>query len=84
MECGRRGTQHIPLIVYGFGLGVYKMKRIRPFLCAMLMAAPVLGQESGSRGTTNGSGGNDLLDELWYMQDANPIETGRWDMRLTF
>ena len=57
------------------------MKRILPLLCAMILVAPVMGQE---RGTTNGSGGNDLLDELWNMQDANPIATGRWDLRFTF
>jgi len=57
------------------------MKRILPLLCAMLLVAPLMGQE---RGTTNGSGGNNLLDELWNMQDANPIDAGQWDLRFTF
>lgn len=51
------------------------MKRILPLLCAWVMVGPVLGQEGG---------GNDLLDDLWFMQDANPVAEGTMDLRLTF
>ncbi len=50
------------------------MKRILPMLCVLMMVAPVLGQQGG---------GNDLLDELWNMQDATPVAEGTMDLRMT-
>ena len=52
------------------------MRRFIVLTAVFSFAVPVLGQD--------GEGGADLMRELWSMDDATPIETGRVDLRLTF
>lgn len=52
------------------------MRGIYVIICAVMLATPSVAQESGS-------GGADLTRELWAIDDANVVETGRLELRFT-
>lgn len=64
----------------------HKMKRMVTFLFALALVTPVMGQNGDSAansGSASGSASVNTLDELWYMQDATPVDAGTVDLRFT-
>lgn len=62
------------------------MKRMCVLMCVVLAAGTVLAQESDVtyETTTTVSGGEDLISQLWFLEDATPLDTGQVDLRLGF
>lgn len=63
------------------------MKRMCVLMCVVLAAGTVLAQEESDvtyETTTTVSSGEDLISQLWYMEDATPLDTGQVDLRLGF
>ena len=59
------------------------IKRTLVLACAFVVAGTALAQESEEISvTTTTTGGEDLLSQLWFMEDATPLETGQVDLRL--
>lgn len=64
------------------------MKRIVWLAPLLTFIGTAAGQDSGGSNEASAAGtasnGADLMRELWFMDDARPIETGRTDLRLTY
>jgi hypothetical protein len=63
------------------------MKAICVAACVLLCAGFCFAQEEEvtyETATTTTTGADDLMRELWFVDDATPIATGAVDMRLTF
>lgn len=64
------------------------MKRMCVLTCVLLLAVTAFGQESDvtteTETTTTVPGVPDLVRELWFVDDARPVETGQVDLRFTF
>lgn len=58
------------------------MKRIIVVASLLAFVGTAAAQEADT--TATGSNGADLLRELWFMDDARPIDVGQIDVRLTF
>ncbi|UCC30423.1 MAG: hypothetical protein JSU86_19760 [Phycisphaerales bacterium] len=61
------------------------MKRMCVLMCVVLAAGTVLAQEEEDvtyETTTTVSGGEDLMSQLWLLEDATPLNTGQVDLRL--
>lgn len=59
------------------------IKRTFVLACALVIAGTALAQESEEISvTTTTTGGEDLLSQLWLMEDATPLDTGQVDLRL--
>lgn len=58
------------------------MKRTLSIVCAFCMSTAAFGQTDDGKGVMmNPEGNYDLLSEAWFFEDANPLETGQWDLR---
>ncbi len=64
------------------------MKRVLSLVCILVVSTAAFAQQSESTEittvTTTVSGGEDLMTQLWFMEDATPLETGKLDLRLGF
>lgn len=59
------------------------IKRTFVLACALVIAGTALAQESEEVSvTTTTTGGEDLLSQLWFLEDATPLDTGQVDLRL--
>lgn len=59
------------------------MKRTLSIVCAVCMSTAVFGQADDGKGVMmNPEGKYDLLSQAWQFEDADPLETGTFDLRL--
>lgn len=59
------------------------MNRIILTTLFLTFAGTAAAQESGGMAETSTAGGANLLRELWFVDDAKPIDTGQVDLRMT-
>lgn len=63
------------------------LRRSLTLVCALCLSGVALAQQEEAEVTTVTTmeyGGEDLLSQLWYMEDATPLDPGQVDFRLGF
>ncbi len=58
------------------------MKRTLSIVCALCLSTAAFGQADDGKGVMmNPEGKYDLLSQAWQFEDADPLETGTFDLR---
>lgn len=60
------------------------MKPMRIGICVLLLVGFAFAQDEPAPAAPAPAGGPDLVREIWFMDDANPVDTGVVDLRLVF